>query len=421
MKQLLTTFLFFSLLLSGFSQAYVEVDYKGGYTGGVFYRLTNDSKINIPNTDWDIALTAFGTEDAGIHLNEAAGLFEGGMALYETNIIDFDEPLDVLNTEDSLYNDELSWLYGAFNSNRDLGNPLDYGWGIFDPVSNKIVGNKVFVIQLRNGLYRKIKIESLDQNIYTIRHANLDGSDEVNLSIDKADYSAGGLILVSLESEQPLDVLTTPWDLFFTRYVSPLDPGTGTLVDYTVTGVLSGPDVLIAEARGIDPTTVEEADYENDYAPELDVIGHDWKEFDLGNGGWVIYDDLAYFVKTPTGQIWRIVFINFEGSSTGVVVFEKTFVGGLSSISDQSAAFNSFDIFPNPATDQARIIYELKESAEVQFGLYNMQGQALWTANDQAGPGLNALEFATSDYPAGSYLFVIRSGEEIRQKLLQIL
>ena len=48
------------------------------------------------------------------------------------------------------------------------------------------------------------------------------------------------------------------------------------------------------------------------------IIGHDWKDFDLGTFTWEVFDDLVYFIETPDNDIWQLQFIDFEGSSTGV-------------------------------------------------------------------------------------------------------
>ncbi|MEZ4956599.1 MAG: hypothetical protein R2825_23785 [Saprospiraceae bacterium] len=51
-------------------------------------------------------------------------------------------------------------------------------------------------------LYQKLQITSLDQGIYTVKHADLDGGNETVLTVNKADFPGQptGISLIGLRS-----------------------------------------------------------------------------------------------------------------------------------------------------------------------------------------------------------------------------
>ena len=211
---------------------------------------------------------------------------------------------------------------GAFNHVAE-DDPLDFGWGIYNTTTHEVVGVRVFIVRLRNKEWKKLFIESLDNNIYTFKYADLDGSNEVIQTIDKTDYANKNLVFYSIENDMILDLEPEQWDLLFTRYRSPLDAGGGDFINYLLTGVLSAPGVEIAQASAIDPTTVNHLDYADQYSDTIDIIGHDWKWFDLGTFTWVVASDRVYFVKTPESELWKLQFTDFGGSSTGTTSLTK--------------------------------------------------------------------------------------------------
>ena len=240
MKFLLTPLCALLFTVGAFAQDFVQVSYGPSYTSHTFYRLSDDNQVSVENGLWDIALTATGLQDAGLHINEATASMANEVELYLAPTNDFSDDIDETQLVIRLYNEDVTWQYGAFNSLRDENNPLDYGWGAYDPVSRKVAGNEVFAIKLRNGEYKKIEIQDLNLTTYNLRWADLDGQNEVTMSINKADYDAEDLILLSVQDEKVYQGVQ-PFDLLFTRYVSPLDDGNGGLLDYTISGTLHAP------------------------------------------------------------------------------------------------------------------------------------------------------------------------------------
>jgi hypothetical protein len=400
------------LLVTVLAAQFQEIAYGPGYTQQVFYRFSDGQAINVNNTAWDLAFTAIGFQDAGIHLNEAAGTQGTELELYLVPTDDFDAIVGPEELGERLYNDEQSWSYGAFNAARQPGNPFDFGWGQYDPGTNRVIGSRIFGLKLRDGSFKKLEITSLAGTTYRFRHANLDGSAEVQLELDKSSFPNSGLVFFSLASGSVVSAVpgTQDWDLLFTRYVTTLNDGTGNMLNYLVTGTLSGLGVEVAQADGVDPATVDHTLYADDYTAELDPIGYDWKEFSLSTLAWSVPQDRAYFVKTAQDRIWKLVFYDFEGASTGTVVFEKTDLGVVSSVADASGVLRDFTVFPNPVVAEATIGLTLEQAGRGRLSLRNALGQEVWSEQAQFPAGFQVRQLPDLKLPTGTYFLSLQLG-----------
>jgi len=98
--------------------------------------------------------------------------------------------------------------------------------------------------------------------------------------------------------------------------------GTGGKVPYPVIGVLTNTGVTSATLDNIQVVT-------NDYSSakfvaSISEIGSDWKSFDMNLNQWSIKSDRVYFVKDKGLSVFKIVFTGFEGTSTGIIKFDKS-------------------------------------------------------------------------------------------------
>lgn len=381
----------------------VQGTYGPSYIIQGFYSFENDEMVNVLNTDWDIAFSAAGAQDGGIHVNEAVESSGNELELYEAPTDNFNDVISQSNLGARLYNDESGWNHGAFNANNDPGDPDDYGWGYFNQAENAVIGDRVFVLKLRNGGYRKIQVISLDQGIYTFKYANLDGSGEVTKTINKAD--SGDIAFFSFAGGgEVVDFIPQHWDLLFIRYSAPLEDGSPEPVNYLVTGVLSGYDVEVAEAKGIDPLAVTFEEYQDSLQSTLDVIGYDWKEFNLQLFQWALDDDLAYFLKTTSGDVWKIIFTSFSGAGSGDFAFEREFVGNVSSSEEQTGAISELGVFPNPLQAETTLAFSLKQAGALRLMLSNTLGQRIWHSRLEGNAGFNAFLLPEFPVPAGQYV-----------------
>jgi hypothetical protein len=412
-------FLLFAFSLS--AQEFADISVGASYARQAYYTLETDEVVQLENESWDLAFhLAEGV--AGILYNESATLSFTGDApivrVYLAPTDDFEDVFDPAVLVDSLYNGEADWEDGAFNSVREEDDPLDYGWGVFNETTEVIEGNRVFAFKLRNDEWLKVQVISLENGIYTMKYAAPDGSNEQTVSIDKADFGDSPLALFSFETGEAV-ASPAGWDLLFGRYLAALDNGSGEIQQYTVTGVLHGPGIEIAEARNIDPETVAYEPYLDSLETRLDVIGHDWKYFDLGGFEWVLDPERAYFIKTADDELWKVVFLTFTGSSSGNTVIEKTFLGELTSVSNLLSNFEDLGLFPNPVNDQFTLSLTLRSAQpNLPLSLFNDAGQLLWRAEVNAQAGLNVWSFEAPEVASGIYRLVLGEGSDVAVKTL---
>lgn len=350
-----------------YAQQVEQVSTGAAYSLQAYYALESGDVQQVTNEDWDLAFSNDGVTDAGVFVNESAAFMQNTLALYVADITDWSEPItdvSVFTEEIRLYNPKENWIEGAFNSVASESDPLDYGWGSYNPQNFAVEGNKIYVVEQRSGSFLKLQIQRLADGVYQFRYANLDGSNEVVETIAKNENSGQELIFYSLRDRRVVDVPISDADLIFKRYFSPLDDGSGNTLQYNVTGVLLAPGTQAVVADGVDPLTVMESDYSDQYSPIPTVIGHDWKEFDF-SAGWQLDFDRVHFVKTQEGDIYKLYFFDFEGSSTGITTLEKTYITTVNNaeVLEQNTTIS---LFPNPAQHQIQI-EGLSPGAELQI------------------------------------------------------
>lgn len=407
MKQYLLIVFALVLTATSYGQEFVEVSFQPSYSAHTYFTIADNGEDTYQNGDWDIAFTAIGGADAGIHINEAitSGGQELELWLAPSNV--FDDEINPIDLYERLYNDEKSWEYGAFNVNelRNPNNPLDYGWGSYNPSNHTVEGNKVYAIKLRNGEWKKFTILNLSGGAFNLQWADLDGTNLQTASVNKQDYPGSNLVLFSLENNEVVAGIT-PFDLLFTRYVSPIPDGQGDTLDYTVTGVFSGIGIEVAEANGIDPETVQFEDYRNDLSTELDIIGQDWKNFNLTTFAWELNPSLAYFVVDLDKTVWKIIFVDFEGSSSGNVVFTKEEVGTISSVKTLKEV-SGISIFPNPSAGNINVLVDFEDTFEGSLRIVDMNGKAVYSKDIRLEAGLINLNIDGGQLASGQYRLLL--------------
>jgi hypothetical protein len=424
------SFIFSILLITsmGTAQTFQEISAGPGYNKQSFIQLSNGTEKQVANDAWDLAFTAFGFQDAGIFINESAGSVMGQNVplteLYYAQTNDFNAAIDLEAIKAQKFlNSEKSWSYGAFNELRDTLNPFDYGWGSYIPGANKVVGDKVFVMRLRNGNHKKIKVESLTGTIYTITYADLDGSNKITKTLNKlTDNKGQKLIFFSFATNNTVDVLPQGgFDLMYCRYITLAKDPNGTIVQpYNVTGVLTGPGILTAEADSVDVASANYENYKNKLSSLTDVIGYDWKT--LSGTSWVMDTDKVFFVKTTNNQVWKIHFIDFEGAATGTAVFQKENLGTMSSADKLLDV--KIGVFPNPVSDRLIISTELENSLLKDATLYitDATGMQILSRKLSWNDAFSVLDIDTQYWLPGMYSVQIISGTNslVTRKLVKI-
>ncbi len=404
MKKIIYTCLF---LLAGSqvkSQTSVTVSMGSGYANQVWYSLKNNVSTFQSRDSWDIQISdnAF---SASIRVNSGAGAQLFDLLNADTlawNSIDTSGMM-------AIYDRDTTWEESAFNYGN-TGHP-DYGWGYYTGGGN-LFGKKIFVIKLVDGTYKKIWIKSLlVGNTYTIRMANLNGSNDTTFQLIKSDYAGKSFFYYDLRNMQVVDPEppADDWDLTFTKYSAEVAPG----VYYPVTGVLANFEVSVAEASGVDVNTVNYSDYP--MQTDIATIGYDWKTFNMQTFQYEIEDSLVYWVLGRDSVIYRIEFTSFSGSSSGDFDFDVTVVNptGINSFNQN---INALDVYPNPVNQNATIMLMLSQAQSASMQLIAMDGRIMYQNQFDLTKGMNVIPFQRNNYAAGIYFLQIKAGKQVITK-----
>lgn len=400
------------LLLVAFgvtAQQIDQVSVGAGYINQTYYSLSSGNTTSSSLEAWDIGFNV-DPMMASVFLNEgvASGAgAQGPVSAWLTSASDFNT-VTINDTVDYLRNPDVSWSEGAFNTPAAAGNPADFGWGLYDFVTHEVNGNRVFIIQLRSGAYKKFMVESLITGTFTFKWADLDGGNEVTSTLDQTAYSKK-IVFYSLTNNAAVDLEPANWDMMFTRFSQSLDAGDGTFLEYNVGGALIAPNVYVAQANGVDPSSVEFVDHEAELTDSIDVIGHDWRYFDLGSFSWITLSDRVYFVTTESDSLFQMQFIDFEGSSTGIITLEKEYLGQYVS-TPEFDDLNGFAMYPNPTSSNVNLTLDWADAGtEGSYRIVDLQGRVVAEESFRVETGYNRQAIQLDAAP-GMYVVTMTVG-----------
>lgn len=400
------------LMSSSYAQTVIDTVSLGtGYANQKWYSLQNDEQGSSAKNNWDIA---FGTGGQGstIMINSVTGTMLWGYPKADTagwNTLD----TTGLSTWPKRYNSDTSWAYGALSMPRNPGNSSDLGWGIYSTITHYVTGDSLFVIKLANNAYKKLWIKILQSGTYTFRYANLDNTSDTTVQLAKATYTGKNFGYYSLQNNAALDrePLSANWDMVFTQYTAFIPQ------PYTVAGVLSNGGATVAKAYPVDTGNVSWTSYT--LTTPINGIGYNWKSF--SGSVWTIEDSLVYFVKTKTGNIWKLIFTGFGGSSNGNYIFSKKMMSatGIDDLNGES--LGTLALYPNPSSgENTTIIYSIdKTVSSAVLNIYDLSGRIVQTERLNNNPGFYQQQLSNQNLTAGMYLVSIDlDGSRIQQKLI---
>ena len=406
MNKKLTNFILFSCLFNLLIAQNNQISLNPGYTHQSFYSMQNGEILNTTNNDWDIA---FHTDafSSTIRINDGQGVElytyqDGDTSAW--NMIN-SSTTNILTSP--MYNSDTSWDYGAFGVNQASG-MMDYGWGVYNIVTHHIVGDSLFIIKTVDGNWKKLWLDKKAGGTYEFKYADLDGANEISTSVPASNYSNKRFIYYSLSQDLIIDrePALSSWDITFTKYITPVQ---GT--PYGVTGALSNQGIKIADATNISsPFTY--VDYNaHTFSQEMNAIGYNWKTFDMSSFTYTLDNDRCFFIKDYNQNVWRIIFTQFEGSSTGNIEFNTQSLSS-TSVSNIANTNNSLNIYPNPANSQdISIIYEAVEN-NVSLKISDISGRIVYS-NILPGGGLKRYSIPSYYFDKGVYIVSLNINNNI--------
>jgi hypothetical protein len=306
-----------------------------GYANDVYYSLEKGSLQTAPRSNWDIAFHTNAFSSAIITNGGAGVQLYAKIKLADSTA--WNTPIDTtgLSLGTVLYNSDTTWTLSAFERTAQ-GYP-DYGWGTYNSTNHDIIGTELFIIKLANNQAKKVMItrKYSTLNKYRIWYANLDGSGDQKMTVDCIPYTLKNFVYFSFATNGLVDrePAGNLWDFVVTKYIQ-IVPGPGGLTPYPVVGILTNTLRLSimgnisytgVTAAKVNHVAVGTTDYSKAvFQTNISTIGYDWKSYNQATNTYTLPDSLVYFIKQPNKSVYKVVFTGFEGSSTGVVKFNKT-------------------------------------------------------------------------------------------------
>jgi len=269
------------------------------YETQVFFDLnTLEAKSSNLIDTWDLA---FDCSDSSwtVKLNSALMMYAAN-----TQTTDFDAVTS---------GDGLAMSFDVSSGNSDstaIGQWLMNEGGTLQSKKQVYVIDRGLDSQFHPQGFKKIVLDWVDDK-YQITWANLDGSGEQTITIEKnplfnfvfLSFDEG---IVSVEPEKQT------WSLKFSRYSTILFTDVGDPYDYNLVGVLSNPyQVTVAEtADNFESISISDTS-KYIFSPQADIIGYDWKLYDFDGGNYTIVPDKNYVIKNNDGFFYKLQFISF--------------------------------------------------------------------------------------------------------------
>lgn len=303
----------------------------------IYLDLSEGTAITIPVNAWDIAFESDGGFTVKVNSAKKSGVWNTGQTDFNAITAPSTTP-------------------GAFKFDSaadELGGTAIGAWG-----NNGVSEKRVYVIDLglnppssTTGIgYKKFIIEGFAHDTYTLRYANLDGTEEhtveipVNKNKNYTYYSLQTDAVVEIEPDKG------KWDLLITGYTRPgggpppfsFVISVGALVN-TYGGVRVAVDNPGKDLAATDdpeapintfPSSnsryeeITVADYTSQEALDDQLaIGSDWYQIlqPHRDGNYKVYDWKTYIVKDVDGRYFKMRFIAYKGGpniTTGYPTFE---------------------------------------------------------------------------------------------------
>lgn len=403
MKKLLTI-LVASTLTAGLC-AQVTADsasMHAGYSNQTWYSLENGVQGTQPKNNWDIAFQTTG-RGFGIHINSVAG---AEIYLHPETDTSLFANLDTVGFSSFVqyFNSDTSWDVGAFTGPATPGDDFDLGWGIYNMNFHRVIGDRMFIFKTVGGEMKKIFVKGLEGGSYIMRVANLDNSDDQDIPVAKSAFTGKTLGYYSFETNSIIDrePAAASWDLVFGQYTAFIP------TPYTVTGVRQNEGVDAVKVYPVDPETYSDFG-PHGFSAHRNIIGYNWKSYDLDAGEWVMEDSTVFFVKARNGAVWRMVFTGWGGAANGTSYFTKELISevGINTVTEPTG----FAIYPNPVTNgNVNLVFDLASDKKMNISLLDLSGKVLRQFSVNAGAGLQTQTVNVDGLEEGMYFISLDNG-----------
>ncbi|MBO6517538.1 MAG: HmuY family protein [Bacteroidia bacterium] len=260
------------------------------YLNQLFYSLERNEVVKtILRTDWDLS---FSSEpgNSSIYLNTGNSMYAA-----KTNATDLNAVSDTAGLE-------FVW---DWSNGRDDSTAL-VGWD---------TTNKVYVINIGNDLsgqpigFVKALFKLVDDKL-EITYARLKETTYKTTTLTKDEVY--NRVYFSFANDQQVSVEPPKenYDLIFRQYIFYFEKED---IPYNVVGALINPYktrvISIQDKDFLDITLSDTVDYSFQW--NHDIVGYDWKEFDLNEGFYVVFPEKNFLMQTSKGFFYKFHFVDF--------------------------------------------------------------------------------------------------------------
>ncbi|MBE2187938.1 MAG: HmuY family protein [Desulfobulbaceae bacterium] len=164
----------------------------------------------------------------------------------------------------------------------------------------------------RQGIY-KVQFLGFEDGHYNVRFAELKSTTYKEIKVPRKENF--NFIMLSLSGDGEvleLEPAKDDWDIVYTKYIAFL-PFEGGLLPYSVTGILI--NHTQTEAARDSGNVFKDISFEmiDDYkfSNQPDIIGHEWKWFDLESETYLARPDKNFLIRDGKGFYWKFHIIEY--------------------------------------------------------------------------------------------------------------
>lgn len=168
----------------------------------------------------------------------------------------------------------------------------------------------------RQGTY-KVQFLGFEDGHYHVRFAELQSTTFKEIKVPrKQQYNFIMLSLAGDGEVLELEPEKDDWDIVYTKYIAFL-PFEGGLLPYSVTGILINHTHVVAardstnDFKNITFAMVDDYSFTN----QPDIIGHDWKWFDLASETYMARPEKIFLIRDAKGFYWKFHIIEYYNAT----------------------------------------------------------------------------------------------------------
>ncbi|MFT7591545.1 MAG: hypothetical protein ACI9UJ_001468 [bacterium] len=264
------------------------------YTHQLFYSFAQNEVVkSVLRDEWDIAFTCEAGNNS-IYLNTGNSMY--GAITNETSISSVSDTSGL----------EFKW---DWSNGRDDSTVL-YEWDKNGKVAVLDLG---YTIDNQHRGYAKVKFTMRNDSL-VIHHGMIGQRKEQIAVIGKDDLYNRVYFSFTTGEKVDIEPVKSSYDLIFRQYIYYF---VAEDLPYSVVGALYNPtDTRVMAINDKDFTDISLNDTANySYSPSHDVIGYDWKEFNIDEGFYVVFPEKNFLIQTATGFFYKFHFVDFYNTS----------------------------------------------------------------------------------------------------------